>query len=203
MHQNDSLHEHHRKFALLFTGHMIDAPDRVAPRFPAALESRVRAVIGARVAWFSEKSAGSCVGIASGACGGDILFHEACAALGLPSILVLPFGPDAFVARSVRADAAGEWEVRFAMLWNRLGANQRIVLDVADVADPFGACNSEMLAMARRLGETVELLALWDGEDSGKPGGTGAFAHEVRRTGGGVTVLNTKALLAELAGAGS
>jgi hypothetical protein len=135
------------------------------------------------------------IGIASGARGGDILFHEACEREGLPAILVLPIGGDSFLRSSVSGTASGDWEARFAAL---LAQQNRIILDVKDDPDPFGACNHKMLSLAQHLGKSVECLALWDGADAGKPGGTGAFVQEVRKHGGRIIHLDTRPLLARL-----
>ena len=54
-------------------------------------------------------------GIGGGASGGDILFHEVCAELGIPTGLYLAVPADAFCAASVR-DAGPEWERRFYAL---------------------------------------------------------------------------------------
>lgn len=185
-----------RALALLFTGHMIDAPGRTPPRFPPAMERVAAKVIRDEVAAAAERASHSLIGIASGARGGDILFHEACLALGVPTMLVLPFAVEPFLARSVRGVPEGEWEARFKALWTRLPACQRVVLDGENDSDPFGACNRAMLAMARNLGETVRLLALWDGADAKKPGGTGAFVAEARAGGGIARQIDTRPMLA-------
>jgi hypothetical protein len=44
------------------------------------------------------------------------------------------------------------------------------------------------------------MLALWDGADAGKPGGTGAFVDHVKAAGGHVTQIDTTALLNKLDG---
>ncbi|MGB0083951.1 MAG: hypothetical protein WBP94_01060 [Rhodomicrobiaceae bacterium] len=181
---------------LIFTGHMTDAPNRRLPRFPPSLEPFAAKAIDAQITAFRARF-GTGIGIASGARGGDILFHEACTANGLPTILVLPFSVDAFRRRSISGAATGDWEARFDALWHRLLPENRIILDGEHDPDPFGACNREMLALAQRHGKHVEHLALWDGADIGKPGGTGAFVQEVRARGGHVMHLDTRQLLAQ------
>src|SRR4029079_10210203 len=59
---------------VVFSGHMIDHPERPDPRFPAdpQLEERVRASLDA-----SLDRMRAVIGYVSGACGGDILFAEA------------------------------------------------------------------------------------------------------------------------------
>src|SRR5512147_1654469 len=96
-----------KSIALVFTGHMTDLPDRKAARFPSSLEGTARAAIGAaldKVA--SRRIVGA---FASGARGGDILFHEECRRRGIPTVMVLPFQPDAFVKTSVEGIAGEDW----------------------------------------------------------------------------------------------
>lgn len=182
------------RLSLVFTGHMIDAPGRPAPRFPPRLEQRAAEAIRSHVLAARTAANGSLVGIASGARGGDILFHEICRAEGIPTWFVLPFAPKAFVERSVRGVRSGRWVSRFWQLWEETSPDRRVVLDLAHEADPFGECNTVMLETARARGENVELLALWDGEGADKPGGTAAFVEAVRAAGGQVTQIDIRAL---------
>jgi hypothetical protein len=186
--------------AILFTGHMVDLPGRPKARFLSRTEPLAAEAIRAEISRIRKFSGGPLLGIASGARGGDILFHEACHALGIPSHLVLPFGREAFLDRSVRGVETGDWEARFKALWRRLSPANRVVLKLAGADDPFGRCNEAMLAMAKNMARHVELLALWDGADAGKPGGTGAFVDHVRADGGHVTQIDTKTLLKTLDG---
>src|SRR5689334_5955826 len=83
----------------LFSGHMMDAPDRATPRFPSSLESAVSKAIAAKLA---ELDAGpDDLGISSAACGGDILFAEAALDRGVKLRIYLPFDEQTFLAKSV------------------------------------------------------------------------------------------------------
>jgi hypothetical protein len=181
--------------ALLFTGHMVDLPGRAKARFPSRMEPLAAEAIRAEITRIRKPSGGALIGIASGARGGDILFHEACHDLGTTSHLVLPFGREAFFQSSVRGVETGDWEARFKALWRRLDPANRTVLKLAGADDPFGRCNDVMHEMAQRSARHVEMLALWDGADAGKPGGTGAFVESVKAAGGHVTQIDTTALL--------
>lgn len=71
---------------VLFTGHMLDAPNRATdkarfPRTPEA-EKVARGMIEAAVQSEMKQEGGVSLGIAGGACGSDILFHEICESLG-------------------------------------------------------------------------------------------------------------------------
>src|SRR5215208_4043824 len=63
---------------LLFTGHRIDSPRRKKPRFPADKEGAARLAIKNVVEKELARVGGEVIGIAGGASGGDILFHEVC-----------------------------------------------------------------------------------------------------------------------------
>jgi len=111
---------------------------------------------------------------------------------------VLPFHPDKFLDASVRGIPGGDWEARFEAIWRAHAGGARRVLNLDDAPDPFGECNTAMLAMAHDLAAQVMLLALWDGQGAVKQGGTAAFAEQVREDGGTVVQIDTNALLARL-----
>jgi hypothetical protein len=184
--------------ALIFTGHMVDTPDRDSPRFPPALEPSVTAAIREAVAAASGDAGGSLLGIASGARGGDILFLEACHGFGLPYVVVLPSEPVAFVVKSVRGVSSGDWEHRFGRVW--AGAAERRVVPVPADANPYDVCNREMRKLALARARRQRLLALWDGGGGDGPGGTADFVRLVEEAGGEWRHLDTRPLLARLSG---
>lgn len=186
------------RLALLFTGHMTDAPDRPQPRFPPRMEAAAADAILAEIRTARDHCGNSLIGIASGARGGDILFHEACAAEGIATQMVLPFAVETFLDSSVRGVPLGNWEPRFKRLWEGHDPHRRTVLDLADEHDPFGACNEAMLTMARASAGAVELLALWDGEGAARLGGTAAFVAQFCGDGGRFHHIDSKVLLAAM-----
>jgi hypothetical protein len=183
------------KRGLVFTGHMTDAPGRAVPRFPPGLERRAAAALRSHIRAARAAANGSLMAISSGARGGDILFQEVCRAEGVPAWLVLPFSPDVFLAGSVRGVRRGGWIKRFWRLWDETSPDRRAVLELDGNPDPYGACNTVMLDMARSYADDVELLALWDGEGAEKPGGTAAFAEATRAAGGHVVQIDIRQLL--------
>jgi hypothetical protein len=109
-------------YTLLFTGHMIDQPGRSEPRFPPEKEQQVRSAIKKKVQQEKERVArenGVLTGVAGGGSGGDILFHEVCAELGIKTKLYLALPRDQFVAESV-AYAGPSWIDRFDELYREL-----------------------------------------------------------------------------------
>ncbi len=91
----------------VFTGHMIDAPGRPAPRFPPALEPAAREALRARLAAVSPLAV-----YVSAACGADLLCLELARERGCETHVVLPFPPGEFRRASVDF-ASGDWGARF------------------------------------------------------------------------------------------
>lgn len=180
--------------ALLFTGHMIDLPGRPQPRFPQYAEPAAWTAIRDAIERARGRHRGRMVGIASGARGGDLLFLEACRLFGLERRMVLPFPPEIFVETSVTGIPDGHWVPKFWDNWNSLGVAEREVLLPARDDKGYALCNARMLAMAQSLASAVEMIALWDGHAGDGPGGTGDHVQNVRRAGGRVEVIDTKAL---------
>jgi hypothetical protein len=175
--------------ALLFTGHMIDAPDRGEARFPAWAERPVREAILAAIAGIEWRQAGTTVGVAGGASGGDLLFHECCEELGIPTRVLLALAPDEFESTSV-APAGPGWVDRFRKLLERAGAQVQVMLKSEGSAEEatgaiWERANLWMIEEAERLSPERALLALWDGKAGDGPGGTDHFlelarAHAIR-----------------------
>ena len=111
---------------IIFAGHMIDRPDREAPRFPPELEPTVAQEIRARI-----DKAKPGFGFASAACGSDILFLEAMLDRGAEISVVLPYNEDEFVRDSVDFLPGSNWRVRFNQVRDRAArvitaSNQRL-----------------------------------------------------------------------------
>jgi hypothetical protein len=179
-----------REFAqsILFTGHMIDAASRVAPRFPARAEPAARAAIRAAVLRLQSDGGDPAVGIAGGASGGDLLFHEVCAELGVTTRLRLALPADQFLQRSV-APAGKDWVLRFQRVLEQLGPGRVSVMTEADglldgaTKNIWQRANRWMIEEALRLAPRQALLALWDGKGGDGPGGTEQLVREAARFG--------------------
>jgi len=207
-----------RKKVLLFAGHMIDAPDRKDPRFPAAKENVARQKIKEAVVKEMETGAGVASGYAGGASGGDILFVEICAELGIPTRLYLAIPERDYVKASV-AKGGEDWKNRFWTIFNK-HAEQKAVrvlsnaVDVDDDQDYLPAWlrskpnytiwqrnNLWMLFNALNEGcdpktgdPNITLIALWDGAGGDGPGGTGDLVNKVENLGARCVILKTKEL---------
>ena len=183
----------------LFSGHMIDAPQRGTPRFPRAMSDLAAEAIARKL---DELGAGAdSLGLCEGACGGDLLFAEAGLARGMRLELRLPFAEPEFLERSV-AFAGPAWVERY---YRVKSAPQTQVLVMPDELgptlpdrDPFERANLWQLYTALSHGaERVRFIALWNGEQSGKPGGTDHMIEAVRKRSGRVYVIDAGSLLRE------
>lgn len=152
--------------SILFSGHMIDGPDRhLTPRFPAANEAKVKEAI---LAYLKEVPQ-PVRGISSGACGGDILFLEACLELGIPAEMYLPFVPKVFKQQSV-SFAGKDWDNRFDNLLTKVAVH---VMATAGEGNIYQQVNEGMLKEAMLYGaQQMTLLVVWDGVRKGRNGGT-------------------------------
>ncbi|SRR6266851_5848286 len=171
-------------FSLLFTGHMIDKPDRAHPRFPPDHEGRVRDRISSAILSFLSDCAAQerdpeIVGYASAARGGDILFHEECRRMSLRTVIVLPFGPKQFVKSSVEIDPDDQWASRFWGLWKETRSEDRGALDLPDTDRSYVECNLRLIQLARSNGP-IHLIALWNGEKGDGIGGPTSMIDALR-----------------------
>jgi hypothetical protein len=181
-----------RKVAL-FSGHMIDAPDRRAPRFPPDKEPVAAKAIGEALDEIG-LDAGD-LSICGGACGGDLLFAEAALARGARLELYIPFQESKFLEKSVTFAGNG-WRERF------FAAKARATLHVLPLeretpagADPYEQNNIWMREAAERYGaDKVDLICLWNGEAPDGGGGTKDMLEKVRGKGGRVIWLDTRKL---------
>jgi hypothetical protein len=185
--------ERPRKVAL-FSGHMIDAPDRAETRFPADKEPIAARAIAAALGDLDVGSRDLC--ICGGACGGDLLFAEAALARSAWLELYIPFDEAAFLEKSVDF-AGGDWRARF------FAAKARAALHVLPLEkgptpaeeDPYERNNIWMLEAASRSGpDKVEFICLWNGERGDGPGGAQHMMEQVEKAGGRAHWLDTRKL---------
>ena len=205
-----------RKRVLVFAGHMIDAPDRQTPRFPADKELVAREKIKEAIVKEMNDGAGVASAYAGGASGGDILFQEVCAELGIETRLYLAIEPQIYVNTSVNK-AGPSWVKRFWDLHKaHVERNQmRILSHATDVTNDIEYLpawlrdkpnysiwqrnNLWMLfnALAEGCDEktgdpNLTLIALWDGAEGDGPGGTGDLVRKVERLGARCEILDAK-----------
>ncbi len=181
---------------VLFSGHMIDAPERPTPRFPAEKESIAASAIAA--ALDDLRLGPRDLAVSGAACGGDTLFAEACLARGLPLQVHLQFEEPQFVAASV-AFAGTRWVDRY----RRIVAHPRTTVRVMPRelgpgppdGNPYERNNRWMLYCALTGGTgPVQFVALWNGQGGDGPGGTKHMVETVQAYSGQVTILDTTRL---------
>jgi hypothetical protein len=174
--------------ALIFTGHMIDAPGREQARFPAWAESRARRAIHEAIAHLPWTHPGPTVGLAGAASGGDLLFHECCDELRISTRILLALPPDEFIAASV-APAGSDWIRRFHNAVDARRAHSLYVMKNQDglsegaTDNMWQRANVWMIEQATALAPERGLLALWDGKSGDGPGGTEHFLQVARSSG--------------------
>jgi len=168
---------------VVFGGHMIDRPDRVAPRFPPQLESAVAKEIRKKI-----DKADPGFGFGSAACGSDILFLEAMLERNAELSIVLPYDREEFVRDSVDFVPNSSWRSRFDRV---LGRATRVItaspqkLEIGGIAYEF--CNDVLFGLAsiraRQLETTLLPLAVWDGMTADGPGGAASAIANWRKAG--------------------
>jgi hypothetical protein len=168
----------------LFSGHMIDKPGRAQPRFPASRETEVKEMIRQKL--LEEKNEidpkNIIAGIAGGASGGDILFHELCAELGIATTLYLAMPKEEFIAGSV-AFAGQEWIERFDSLYRKLP--HRILPAAKDLPGNTWQLNNlwQLNGALINGSANMTLIALWDGRSGDGAGGTAHMVKAAKESG--------------------
>lgn len=181
---------------LLFSGHMVDAPDRATPRFPTAMVPAAMAKIEAALAALGAGPGD--LALTQGAAGGDLLFAEACVRRGMQLELLLPLPEPEFIEASILPSADGAaWRERWFALPPQ--TVKRVMPDelgpLPPGANAFERCNLWLLHTALALGpEKVRFVCLWNGSGGDGPGGTRHMHDEVKRRTGRVTWIDTRQL---------
>ncbi len=193
--------------AVLFTGHMLDAPQRPVdkarfPRTPEA-EETVRRMIEEALRNEMNEEGGVSLGIAGGACGSDILFHEACESLKIPTLLFLALPEDKFQVESVNRGGPG-WVERYRKLCQRvpprvLADSKELPRWLADKKDYDIWQRNNLWMMFNALATDAHhltLIALYNRErDSDGPGGTAHLVNVAAKWGYKTVELDAQKLL--------
>lgn len=150
-------------------------------------------------------TAGSFTGIAGAASGTDLLFHEVCAELGIPTTVVLPISVDDYRRQSV-ADGGTDWIDKFNTLVVAKENEKRLIVLSNDADVPSWAAgipnygvfqrgNIWMLEDALiRPNADATLVALWNGKAGDGPGGTADMVALAQAHGAKVRKQNTDEL---------
>ncbi|MEO6730647.1 MAG: hypothetical protein ABIN01_05480 [Ferruginibacter sp.] len=174
---------------LLFTGHMIDKDGRKKERFPqrneAVVKQKIKEKLTNEIDAIKQLNPDIVLkGIASGACGGDILFHEICEEMDIQSEIYLALPRDQFIAESVTF-AGPEWIDRFDRLYHKLP--HYVLSQVKELPkwmnkENFSIWERANLWMLHSAlvngGSNMSLVALWDGQGGDGAGGTEHMVKE-------------------------
>ncbi|NET30952.1 MAG: DUF4071 domain-containing protein [Cyanothece sp. SIO1E1] len=178
----------------LFSGHMVDAPGRPQPRFPAAMEHEARHKIESVLDKLQAHS--NSIAITPGiACGGDIIFIEHCLKREMKLEVFLPFAPAEFIQNSVNF-AGDNWVERFYTITNHPNVTIHLQPDrlgpVPEGENAYERNNRWALYSTLMYGiERTRLIVLWNGKGGDAPGGTGDMVQQVRQLGGIVEHIDT------------
>lgn len=184
------------RMVFLFSGHMIDAPDRAEPRFPADKEEIAAKAIAEKL---DKLGAGQQdLALCGGACGGDILFAEKCLERGLRLEMRIPFAEPVFLKNSVNF-AGDRWRDRFYNIKNSPNVSLFVMPNelgpLPKGANAYVRNNLWQLYTALSWGpENIRFICLWNKKGGDGPGGTRHMIDIVQKHSGQVYVLDTNAL---------
>jgi class 3 adenylate cyclase len=177
----------------VFVGHMIDRPGRPEPRFPPAIEGRVKEALNR---WLAE--AGVLIGYASAACGSDLLFLEALLELGGEAQVVLPYRRDLFRRESMDAVPGSDWGERLERVLGRAKVREVSSHKLGGSGVSYDYANRILHGLAQmhagQLGVELSHLAVWDGRPGDGPGGTASTVGRWKEAGCDVSVIDPLAL---------
>lgn len=158
---------------VLFSGHMVDRSDRPEPRFPESKTDAAAQEIAVRLDALGATTGD--LGLAQAACGGDLLFAQACLQRDMHLELRLPQLEPEFLANSV-SFAGPRWQALYDEI--RRNPHVRLLLAPEELgptptdADIYERANLWLLYTALSYGtDKVSFLCLWDGRGSDGPGG--------------------------------
>jgi len=184
------------RYVFLFSGHMIDAPGRSEPRFPTDKEKIAAQAIAKKL---DELYAGpKDLALCGGACGGDLLFAEACLNRNVHLQIRIPFDEPTFLKNSVTF-ADGNWRDRYYAVKNNKLTTLFLMPEelgpTPEDANPYERDNLWQLYTALSIGpEKIRFICLWDGKGGDGPGGTKHMHDEVLKRSGKVYVIDTNKL---------
>lgn len=186
------------EWVILFTGHKIDQNGEIEERrFLPEMEQEARKRIDATLDKFEIDD--NDIGVTAGAaCGGEIIFIEACLDRGMDVEVHLPFNEPQYIKQNV-SPAGDHWVERFYNLRNHPNVNINFQLDhvgkVKAGDDAYKRNNRWALYSSLLLGiDRVRLIALWDGKSTATDRDGELVSHmveEMRRLGGYVEHVNT------------
>jgi len=183
------------KKVFLFSGHMIDSSDRPSPRFPGHMADLAGRLIAMKLdEWGAGKGD---LAYCGGACGGDILFAEACLERGLSLEVHLPMPEKEFLEASV-SFAGQEWVDRFYKMKNHPDTNFSLLPENyrnEEGLNVFARNNLLQLDTAfKNKSKHVRFLALWNGQAGDGAGGTQHMVETVLENKGSTYIIKPQTM---------
>jgi len=147
------------------------------------------------------ETAGTLYGIAGAASGVDLLFHEACRELGVPTKVCLPIPIEAYRRRSV-ADSGPDWVEKFNHF---IAENPPVILSDSGELPAWAEGIKDYSVFQRgniwnmqdallQPNADVTLLALWNQKAGEGPGGTADMVRLAKSRGAKVREHNSDEL---------
>jgi tetratricopeptide (TPR) repeat protein len=168
---------------ILFSGHMIDKPEREKPRFPEEMADAAAQVISAELERLEVQEGD--LGVCQAACGGDLLFARACLEKTMCLEIRLPQREPEFLANSV-SFAKPCWQTLYDQVKAHPNATFLFMPDelgpTPDGVNVYERANLWLLysALARGVA-SVHFICLWDGQGGDAAGGTQHMVEQVKR----------------------
>ncbi len=193
-----------RDRVVVATGHRADAPGRPPPgRFPntAACIDKTKGWLRQALEAEKKETAGTLYGIAGAASGVDLLFHEVCKELGIPTKVCLPIPIEDYRRESV-ADGGPDWVEKFNHF---VAENPPVILSDSDELPAWAAGIKDYGVFQRgniwmmqyallRPNADVTLIALWNQKAGEGPGGTADMVKLAKSHGAKVQEENSDEL---------
>ena len=178
---------------------MIDQPGKTDRRFPND-ESFIKIVRDAISSKLDELGADKDdLALCGGACGGDLLFADACLARGLRLEIRIPFDEPTFLHKSVTY-AGDTWLQRFYISKNNINTKLYTMPEEIGVGAQSSNAYSRnnIWQLYNALGwnaDNVDFIGLWDGREGEGAGGTKHMYDQAIKYLGRVQILNINQLL--------
>ena len=177
---------------------MIDTPDRTEQRFPndkKYIDIAANAIAGKLGELGANKDD---LAICGGACGGDLLFAEACIECGLRLEIRIPFEEPTFLRKSVTF-AGDVWQDRFYNVRNNPKTKLYVMPDeigvVPEGVDAYARNNLwELYTTLSWAPEKVRFICLWNRKGGDGPGGTKDMYDQISEHLGQAYILDTNEL---------
>ncbi|MDH3328015.1 MAG: TRAFs-binding domain-containing protein, partial [Desulfobulbaceae bacterium] len=175
---------------ILFSGHIIDTPERKNKRFPSENEDYVRL----QIRQWLDKVNGK-IGFSSAACGSDIIFLEEMLKRNGEINIVLPFDKKSFAQTSVNVVPENKWIKRFERVIRK--AKEVIILSQHNektLDDDLFFTNLYLYGTAQvraeKAGTDLKTLLVWDGNKAQSMAGTAALADLIENKGGVFDIIH-------------